>query len=223
MKNNSVLIWSLPIGGLFYTAGVLLRGPFANPLGPPAEFVARAGASVFPVAYLLIMVASGLALVGYVGLRDQLGHRLGQVAMALSMVGLSVLTAFFGVMAIVYPVLAGAHTAGDPAAVALAAQAMQSPPALAVLGLVSLSLVGHVLFAIGLWRTGWMPKPAAVLFVAAPVMQMITLVYPVEILGCVLLAVSGFWFAVAVGQKRRSHPETAPAALELSLARSSAG
>jgi hypothetical protein len=192
-------IWSLPVAGVFYVAGVVLRGRFADPHAP-GDFVARAGAPLFPVSYLLIMVAAALSMLGYIALRDQLRDRLGSAAMVLSVVGLHFLTAFFGVMAITYPAFASAVLEGDSSALAIAIRATSSPVTLVVMGLSSLNVFGHVLFAVALWRTARPLKPAGVLLVLAPIMQLVPWIYPVEILGCVLLCLSGLWIAAGASR-----------------------
>ncbi len=142
-------------------------------------------------------------MAGYVALRDCLRDRIGSAALPLSIVGLNFLTAFFGVMAIAYPKLAGAYLQGDSGAVQIAAQAVGSPTTLAVMGLTGINVIGLVLFAIAMWRTGWMPKGASLFFVVGPLMQLVPWVYPVEILGCVLVLVSGLWIATTVTNHER--------------------
>jgi hypothetical protein len=193
------------LGGLFYTAGVLLRGPFADPQSlAPHAFAARAGTATFPVSYLLIVLASGLAMFGFVGMRDRLQHRLAPLAMVLSIVGLHFLTAFFGVMAIAYPAIAAAYTGGDRDAVTIAARALSSPVTMTIMAVVSLNVLGHVLFAVAMWRSAGLSRTAAVLFVLAPIGQLLPFIYPVEILGCALLAISGFWIAGALSRDSAS-------------------
>jgi hypothetical protein len=181
-------LWSLPAAGVLFVAGVVSRGEFANP-AHAAEFAERASRAVFPFSYLLILAASALMLIGYVALRERL--RLGPAAMVLSIVGLHFLAAFFGVMAITYP-----SFAAEPASIAVAARAMSSPAVLVVMAMTSLGIVGHILYAVAMWRTPGM-KLAAVPFVLAPIGQLVPFVYPVEILGCALALVSGAIIALA--------------------------
>jgi hypothetical protein len=180
-------LWSLPAAGLLYVVGVVSRGEFANPANA-ADFAARAGRAVFPLSYLLILLASALMLIGYVALGERLR---APAATVLSIIGLHFLAAFFGVMAITYPAFAHAG------AVALAAQAMNSPATLVVLAMVGLNVLGHVLFGIAMWRTTFIPKAAIAPFVLAPVLQLIPFIYPLEILGCALALVSGALIALA--------------------------
>jgi hypothetical protein len=190
-------LYALPISGLLYVSGVLLRGRFASPaVGDPGAFVERTTRDVYPIAYLVLMGAAAAAVLGYAALHERVRGRLGGAAMITSIIGTVFLTAFFGVMALGYPQL-GASYAGDPGAIDTAAAIAQSRVTLAVAAMIGVGVIGHVLFAIALWPRGGTVRIASIVFVAAPVMQLIPQVYPVEILGCASFLAASVLFVIA--------------------------
>jgi hypothetical protein len=97
VKDRLTALVALPVAGALFLAGVIARGPFAQPsLGAPA-FAERATGATYGLAYLLITAAAALSLLGYGALRERLGGRLATMAMTLSVVGLVFLVPLFGV------------------------------------------------------------------------------------------------------------------------------
>jgi hypothetical protein len=112
--------------------------------------------------------------------------------------------ALFGAAVVAQSALGGAFLAGDASAIETATT-LFSGGALAGIGaLTSLNVVGHVLFAIAIWRSQDLPKLAAVTFVLAPIGMLMPFVYPVELTGCALYLASGALLARAA---RRVPPE----------------
>jgi hypothetical protein len=183
---------ALPAAGLLFLLGCLVRGahifPSAATAGRFAEWSTR---NAYAAGYFILIGAVSLSVFGYVALERRLGGRLARIASVLSVVGMQFLLVLFGAALILSPAAGAAHLAGDGAAIALAAGALERSAAVGVELLIALNIVGHGLFAVAIWRSGAFSKAAIVPFVLAPVMLCLPFYYPVELLGGVMFLLAG--------------------------------
>jgi hypothetical protein len=193
---DRIAILALPAAGALFLAGVGSRGPFAIHSAGAQAFIERATSPLYGVCYVLVTCAAAISPLGYFALRQRLAGRLPAVAMALSVFGMVSLVPLFGVSGVAYPAL-GRIAASTPAALTAAAYAMESKTALVLLGLATMGWVGHILFAVAAWRSGWIPKLAVPPFAIAPILMSLPIIYPAEITGCALFLISSALIARA--------------------------
>jgi hypothetical protein len=193
---DRIAILALPAAGALFLTGVGARGPFAIPSAGAQAFIERATSPQYGVCYVLITCAAALSTVGYFALRQRLAGRLAMAAMALSVFGMVSLVPLFGVSGVAYPAL-GRIAAGAPAALTAATYALESKTTLVLLGFATLGWVGHILFAVAAWRSGWVPRMAVPPFAISVILMSLPTIYPAEIAGCALYLIASALIARA--------------------------
>jgi hypothetical protein len=188
----------LSVAGLLFFVGCLVRGAHIFPPAATADrFAPWATRPAYAAGYFILIAGVSLSVIGYGALRARLGGGLATAAMACAVVGAQFLLVLFGGALILSPAAAGAYLAGDHGAVEMAEHALAGPTVRAVSGLIAVNIIGHVLFAIALWRAHPPSRIAAVPFVLAPIFLCLPSYYPIELAGGVLFLVAGLLLARA--------------------------
>jgi hypothetical protein len=207
-QNTSSLIrvgiWALPLAGLLSSIGALASfgspDPFADPEGA-AQSLSTTGYQlsqfVGNVLAVTVVIFGVIALFGY--LANNGWWRLGAGAMTLCILGLGMLESFLGIVTYALPALSRAYLGGQHDAFTVGGFLFSGPLILLVNVSSLLYFLGFLLFSVAIWRSGVLPRGAAVLlaiavlFLAAPVnVPFLTIV------GSALLLIAGGWIALGV-------------------------
>ena len=192
-------IIALPVAGLLYLGGGLLRGAYVLPTPTTATAFAQwATRPLCTIGYAVLICAAVCSIFGYFALASRLASSLSSTAAVLSIVGVAFLVALFGSTITMLPALGQAALDGNASALAIAEHSLSNTTLRVIGGMISLNIFGHLLFAVSMWRTDGMPKVAAPLFVIAPIGMCMPFVYPIELTGFVLYLVSTIMIARAV-------------------------
>jgi hypothetical protein len=192
----------VPAAGLLFLVGCLVRGAYVLPSAETAESFARwTTRPLFLVGYLILIAAATTSLFGYRALAARLATRGARVAMVTATVGVAFLLALFGAAVVVQAALGRAHLAGDAGAIEIAASTFSTGPLVVIGAMTVWNVVGHVVFAVGVWRTPGLPKLGALLFVLGPIGMLMPFFYPVELLGCAFYLLGGGLLAGALGRR----------------------
>jgi hypothetical protein len=176
---------ALPGAGVLYCAGVVMRGAVVTPGHDSAgQFAAWASSRTFPIAYGTVSVAAILAIFGYVALDRRVNTTGSRAGMLLAVAGAGFLLVLFGVLWFAFPAAAAAYDAGNHGAIDVAARAFSGSMPVQILS--GLNILGHIGFAVAVWRWGVSARVGAVTFAVAPILQALTFSFPVEVLGQVL-------------------------------------
>jgi hypothetical protein len=195
------------LAGLLFFSGYLIAGPFAGELMIPATFVATFTPWTFQAGMVVNMLAMIVSFFGFFGLYGYLAgagqERLGFAGLILATVGNGLLLATMAVPMGLIPATARMFAASPEQAVAVLGAVFLSPVIMAPFMLVTFGKpLAIVLFAIGLWRDGRLPKAAIALFTIGFTLLNIahlfgpsTVAFAVDLIGGTALAVGGFWLA----------------------------
>jgi hypothetical protein len=200
MDNRSAVLL-VPAAGLMFLVGCLVRGAYI--LASPAtaqSFALWTTRPSFTVGYFVLIAAATTSVFGYRALALHVGMRGSRVAMVASIVGVQFLLALFGAAVVVQSALGRAYLAGDTTAITTASAAFSGGALVGIAAMTVFNVLGHLLFAVRIWRTPGLSKVSAVLFVLAPIGMLMPFLYPVELLGCTLYLVAGALLAAAVGR-----------------------
>jgi len=167
-------VLAFPISGLVAAAAALVPGIGINPAVDAAGF-AQAANSV-GLANLIGIVSLILLLFGFQALHAFLERssvdRRAFVGMIVSVIGVGLFLPFLGIIAFAAPFAGRLYLGGDLQAVSIISEAtgISNPAALAFGGdSVSFSVLGSILFAMSIWRSGKLPKWSALAYaIAAP-------------------------------------------------------
>ncbi len=204
-------ILTLPIAGLLKLAGQF--GTF-NSVGlsvPDREaaevvsgtgfFVGEFAGSVLPVILTLFGV---IALFAY--LVNTPAGRWSTAALVASILGLALILPALGVLNYAFPAIGRAYLAGQGDAFGIA-DAFFRLPWLAIFFPAILYPVGTILFGIGIWRSGTLPRWAGVLYAVSGLFFAFPLpIHILRVVGAVVLVISGG--VIAFGIHRRLHDGT---------------
>lgn len=206
-------ILTLAISGLLFTMGYALAGPFVEAMGNPDDFVRIAGSPSFRVGMFINTIGIALEFFGFLALYIYL-HRLDQgrlafIAWLLATAGVALTLPPTGILPFVFPHIADLYAQGAQAAFDVVTAIFADPLFMAVLPLSGLLVtLGGLLFAVAIWRQGSLSKIPAILFAVAnlflsfaPAIPVPSLVWPIDLTGAVLLAVSGAWFSASIWQQ----------------------
>jgi hypothetical protein len=178
------------IAGLFYLAGLLVRGQFVN-TADGAAFARWSGSPTFSWAWVLLAMGSITEVISfwplYLRVTRTRASRLGFFGALLSFLDRAVWAGLQILMAFAPAVFGG-----------FLADLMNAPaPFLALFALSQLGILGNVGLAVALWRSRMAPPWVAVLYALhLPLLATAMISYPVELLGPLVLLVSGGWFAL---------------------------
>jgi hypothetical protein len=200
-------VLNLPVAGLIFTIFIWLRGPYVDPAVDPEGFARAATSQWFTFSWLAIMAGLVLLIFGYfslyfyVFLAERPLSRPAFVAMALAGAGIAASIPLGGFMAFAAPAIGELYLQGQESVMQVAVNATGGLPTLLVMVPAGLcGTAGAVLFGVVVWRSGTLPRWTAVPFgLQAPLLAFTaTLSFPAEVLGAVLLLVSGAGIAWSV-------------------------
>lgn len=179
---------ALPLAGLGYTVGLLVRGKMIDPLDA-AGYAQWISEPSFRAGWAILVIGSLCELIGlwslYAALSTTRSERLGFWSMLALFVNRAIILGMQMVF-IVAPESLGA----------IFTDLGQAPkPLLALVLLVPPTMLGCLLLGVAIWRSGTLPKGAAVLFALhIPLLSIApSLSYPLEVAGGVCLLVGGAW------------------------------
>jgi len=196
-------LWALPAAGVLYIIGVVVRGAFINPTNSnSAQFVSWASGTAIPVAYTFVSLAAVAAIIGYVFLDRELNTSASRVGMLLAVSGAGFLLTLFGLLWFAIPATAASYNAGNHAAVDVIVRAFSDSTPVQVLS--GLNILGHIAFAVAVWRMGSLARVGAVAFAVAPILQALVFSYGAEILGQVLFLPGAVLVVMAATSAPRS-------------------
>ncbi len=207
-------ILTLAISGLLFTIGYALAGPFVQAMGSAADFARLASSAGFRTGMFINSVGIALQFFGflalYVTFSQSAQRRLAGLAWVLATLGVGLTLPPTGVLPFVFPHIAVQYAQGQPAVFEVATAIFADPLFGAVLPLAGLLVtLGAVLFSVAIWRQGQLPKAAAILFAIAnlllsfaPAVPVASLVWPIDLAGAMMLAISGAWIAASVWRIR---------------------
>jgi hypothetical protein len=196
-------IWALPLAGLLSLIGGLASLGSPDPGVDPRGAAQAASSSGFVLSQFVgNVLAVTLAIFGVIALFAYLANigwgRLAAAAMILCILGFAMLLSFLGIPTYVIPALSRAYLGGQHDAFKVAGAIFGSAfPIIIVASL--LYFLGFLIFSVVIWRSGVLPRGAAVvlaiagLVLAVPVPSQI-----LTIVGSVLLLVAGGWIALSV-------------------------
>lgn len=189
---------ALPVYGLLTGWATLTHQPnaqvdfpaYANYISTPEFFAHHLVGSI---GGSILMLYGSMALSAY--LADKRGAATARVALLASTAGTVLMTSLFGVAAFAAPALGHAYLAGNESMAAIN-QAIYSTP-LGLTGVTGglLYTLGTILFGIAIWRSGMLPKGAAVLYaLAGPLLSLVGLfVGEAQTVGSIFWVVAGLW------------------------------
>jgi hypothetical protein len=193
-------ILTLPIVGLLVLVGGLFSFGVPSPESYPTEAAQAGGTTGFFLAQIGSQVLGPtLAIFGILALFAYLVNtsvrRLATVvatlAMVLSILGMSMLLSTSGIHAYAVPALAQEYLNGQQNALQLVDTIFRQAIVVEILANL-LIFVGFVLFGVGIWRSGTLPKWAGVLLaVSSLVFAVPAYIPPLVILVSLLLVIAG--------------------------------
>ena len=219
MSNNSFLrnrisLTMLPLAGLLAVLGLLLRGPFGNPSTNPSAFAQAAASPNFGTAWVIILLGSVVRIyslmVLFAILAQTRAARWVFWALLFSFVSEALFLSLTGILAFAAPVAAKLYLQGDTGLINVLKAGFFSGPGLALLypsGLIG--TLGSILFSIAIYRSN-LPVWAGIIYaLTTPLLAFApAFSYILELLGGVLLLVSGTWIAVAVWRHQSASETT---------------
>lgn len=195
-----LFLWALPLAGLLFTIGIILRGPSLDPSLEPDRFAQAAVAAGAATAWLIIFIGMVLELLGfgalYTYLADDTSERPAFWGMIFSLIGVALILPLMGFMGLAAPVVGRLYLQGQPEVMSVAVVMAADGPALVVAGVSGLTYIaGSILFAVALWRQGNVPKWLIIAYaLQAPLLSFAALFsFAAELLGAVLLVASSGW------------------------------
>lgn len=188
---------TFPFLGLVSLLGALTPGIGINPATDPAGFAQVA--DLVGLVNMIGIVALVLQLYGfqalYVFLSIPSKDRLVFLGMLFSILGVGLFLPFLGIIAIVGPVAGRAYLNGQTQAINIVSDATSlSNPAVLIVGGTSVLLfvLGSILFSLAIWRSGKIPRWAAVGYVVAAPLNILPHYVPaLWLVGALLLLVAG--------------------------------
>ncbi len=165
---------ALAAGGLLILAADVLHPaiPITTIASDPTAFASESGATTSVLHGILFQLGYMGLLFGLLALYSYLSWNgkdaLARTALLVSLAQIAVVLSFIGVATNAIPLASGSYLAGHHDALDWITKLPTSPAGL--IGGVSssvLGVVGAVLFAIAFWRSGAVPKPAALLWAVA--------------------------------------------------------
>lgn len=195
-------LWALPLAGLLFIIGIILRGPSLDPSLDPDRFAQAAAAAPAATAWLAIFIGMVSELLGfwalYAYLTDDGMERPAFWGMIFSLIGVALILPLIGFMGLAAPVVGRLYLQGQPEAMGVAIAMAAAGPALVVAGVSGLTYTaGSILFGVALWRQGNVPKWLVIGYaLQAPLLSFVALFsFTAEVLGAVLLVASSGWIA----------------------------
>jgi len=203
-------VLALPIAGLFWTVGILLRGAPNSTAVDPAATASVLGSANYIAGWLAITIGEVLLLLGFPALYAVLNSRnAGRLAFAgvtLSLLGTGLLLPLFGITTFTYATAGQLYLAGQTGAMTVVDNTFGGPLIPFVMVGALCYSAGAIIFGIASWRSRLVPAWVAVAFALHAPLANVPLTQISELLGGVLLAISGAVLARSAMQDRISEP-----------------
>jgi hypothetical protein len=162
-------ILTLPLSGLLTLVGLLGRYNVPNPRDDPKGAVQASGSTEYFVSQLVgnvlgltLLIFGLLALTAY--LANTRSRGLALAAMVLSIAGIAVGLSGLGVTTYALPEISRAYVSGQQEALVIVAAIYQGLVRQLFVPVVLLYAAGFILFGVAIWRSGVLPRPAAISF-----------------------------------------------------------
>jgi hypothetical protein len=199
-------IWALPLSGLLVLVAVLGRYGTPNPGVDPMLAVSLANSSGYFVSQLVgnvlgltLLIFGVISLTAYLANTRVRGLAVG--AMVLSIVGIALLLSALGVTTYALPAIARAYQNGQQDAPLIIETIFGSPLREMFVAVILCYSAGFILFAVAVWRSGVLPKRAALpLALQAPLLSFFIRPQPTwaTVVGALLFVVGGSLIAASV-------------------------
>lgn len=210
MKRSTRILWglfALVLAAVLFTAGEFFLAQPDLPMNPGADPEAFAqaasegGFAFWAGRGLLGVFLEAVGMIAlYLYLQDSRSERLAFWGMVVNLIGDFFGAVLFGTIFFLYPAL-GAYALGGPLEVVTVLE--PSPGLLA--GMAGGSVVGLVLIAIAIWRSGMLPKWSGVVMLAGFVMILAALdVFALQILGNAVVGLGALWIFLHTWRTRTS-------------------
>ena len=199
-------ILALPLSGLLTLVGLIGRYQIPNVREDPKAAVEAASSSEFFVSQLvgnvlgmMLLIFGVLALTAYLANTRVGGMALG--AMVVSVAGIALILSALGVTTYVLPEISRAYLSGQQEALGIVEPIFQGLVGILFVPVFLLYSAGFILFGVCIWRSGVLPKPAAIsLGIHAPLFA--TFIRPepnwTSIVGALLFILGGTMVALKV-------------------------
>ena len=202
-------ILALPVSGLLTLVGLLGRRDMPNPRLAPKQAAEAASSGVYFVSQfvgnvlgLTLLIFGVLALTVY--LTGTRGKNVALAAMILSVAGIAPIMSATGVTTYVLPVLGRAYLNGQEDALQVVDVLFGRPLTTIFFVAFLLYAAGFILFGVGIWRSGVLPKGASIsVGIHAPLFSSFIQSPPgiLTIVGSILFIFGGTLIALTVFRK----------------------
>lgn len=210
MKRSTRILWglfALVLAAVLFTVGEFFLARPDLPMNPGADpeafaqLAAEGGFAFWAGRGLLGVFLEAVGIIAlYLYLADSKGERLAFWGLLVSLIGDFASAVLFGSVFFVYPSI-GAYALEGELGVA---SALEVSPALMALLAVP-TVVGLVLFAIAIWRSGVLPKWSGVVMLAGFVLILAALdVFALQVLGNATVGLGALWIFVHAWRTRNS-------------------
>jgi len=199
-------IWALPLSGLLVLVAVLGRYNTPNPGVDPTLAVSLASSSDYFVTQLVgnvlgltLLIFGVISLTAYLANTRVRGLAIG--GMVLSIVGIALLMSALGVTTYALPAIARAYQNGQQDAPLIVESIFGSPLREMFVAVILCYSAGFILFGIAVWRSGVLPKRAAVpIALQAPLLSYFIRPEPTwaTFVGALMFVVGGSLIALSV-------------------------
>jgi hypothetical protein len=210
MKFSSRIRWSLltlVVGSVLGIVGLLIRGPIPLPNMDVDAWAQAVTGDFYFWAQVIIIIAYVLPYFGFWALFATLS-RVGRVEKLAfwgfmgSILGTSLALPTLGIFAFISPSLAHRYLNGDTQIPEIITQVATGQPAIINLTGGTIYLLGTVLLGIAVWRSGIISKWVGVLIALHGLLLVLGFaIFPVLVLGWVLLLCAGLWVYFGVDKK----------------------
>jgi len=160
-------ILTLPLSGLLTLVGLLGRYEIPNPRDDPKAAVQAASSTTYFVSQLvgnvfgLMMLIFGLlALTAY--LANTRVRGLALTGMVLSIAGIALVLSALGITTYALPEISRAYLSGQQEALVIVTAIYQGLVRELFVAVFLLYSAGFILFGVAIWRSGVLPRPAAI-------------------------------------------------------------
>jgi len=190
-------VLTIPVAGALAVVALLFRGPVILPTGNVPEWASTVSTGVYLATQYGMIVAFVLPLLGFWALYEHISQarqveRLAFVGMLASVWGTALALPTLGITAFVTPVAGKLYGSGLTEIIQVVSESV-TRSAMGI-GLISAVLytVGPLLLGVAAWRSGLVPRGAAILFALhGALLSFGFSLFPLLILGWVLLTISG--------------------------------
>ena len=160
-------ILALPLSGLLTLVGLIGRYGVPNPRDDPKGAVQAAGSTAYFVSQvvgnvlgLTLLIFGVIALTAY--LANTRVRALALAAMVLSIASIGLLLSGLGVTTYALPEISRAYLSGQQEALVIVEAIYQGLVRELFVPVLLLYTTGFILFGVAIWRSGVLPKPAAI-------------------------------------------------------------